>query len=1133
MVKQKKSCILASVFLLLVFLVSCQNPIHRNVLADGDWGQITIRLADDSARTLLPEQNLQIASYDLVFSASGQQSIERTMVPGASGSFSLPVGAWNLQVTGKNANNFPLVSGSSSFNVQQGQQTSVAVVLQPIQGNGTLDLTVSLDPFVAGLSLQAHLAPNPAGAHIALQMVSTGTGFALVRDTIPQGYYTLSMNLTQGQTVLATGMESVLVAANGTTRGEINFSRDANGHWLMGSIIRIPGPGPGPSVYNGIRVFTKNFSHIHFWNLVPALPQSVWPGVALQDHSTGWKFFEFPNANSVNLIFNNNGGGQTANLTRNRGESGNWWYLNGTWYNYNPETPDAPVITSSPVPGRFNSAQTVTLLGSNPDDTIYYTLNGSTPSRASSVFTAPIVLNGKTTIRAFGVNRDGVSGEVVSLFFDIDPNYDLTLPTIRASNPGGSSINPIDVTFTIADNSGGTTRAWFTNENRHATTADTPYVQGTATGAGITGPSVRITQRTRYNFLVIDAAGNETRQSFFYNIGTPQRGDFREETIYFLLTTRFYDGDSSNNFFQWDAARAGNTQPEWRGDFKGLVQKLDYIKALGFSAVWITPVVKNMSGYDYHGYHAVNHSVVDPRLESPGYDYQRLIDEFHARGMKIIQDVVWNHTGNFGDEVLHPLFELDERGGYRNWLEPNRHVANALLEQGARAIGGPNATYASLTPPEQFQARIRALRAPLDTRVIYHNHNFKGGWEQYEVQIGSIAGDCQDLNTSNPIVTDYLINAYNRYIDMGVDAFRIDTVKHLSRLVLNREFLPAFRARGGENFFMFGEVATRFRNVWNHDNPNISTPFYTWKGANDMNYPWATREQREASVRQYWDDHLTSKPTSNNHSLLNNTYRQPDYSRFSGQAVIDFPMHWAFNSVREAWDMALSGDHYYNDATWNVTYVDSHDYAPDQAPENQRFTGFWPDKLSLIFTFRGIPTIYYGSEIEFMKGAVIDVGPNMPLDRTGRAYFGAHITGSVNVTDFGRYTNATGAMATTLAHPLATHIRALNLIRRAVPALQKGQYAVDGFQAFRRRYTDQYVDSFALVVLDGTRTFSGIPNGTYRCVVTGQSHTVNNGSATLSANGAGNLRVWVLYGGPRQADPGHVLAGVSPLNWIR
>ena len=100
-----------------------------------------------------------------------------------------------------------------------------------------------------------------------------------------------------------------------------------------------------------------------------------------------------------------------------------------------------------------------------------------------------------------------------------------------------------------------------------------------------------------------------------------ERTDMREDSIYFVITTRFYDGDKGNNVHCWDDGQAGNpdSDPAWRGDFKGLADKLDYIKALGFSAIWITPVVENASGYDYHGYHAMDFYTVDARYESSDF----------------------------------------------------------------------------------------------------------------------------------------------------------------------------------------------------------------------------------------------------------------------------------------------------------------------------------------------------------------------------------------------------------------------------------------------------------------------------------------------------------------------------------
>ena len=120
---------------------------------------------------------------------------------------------------------------------------------------------------------------------------------------------------------------------------------------------------------------------------------------------------------------------------------------------------------------------------------------------------------------------------------------------------------------------------------------------------------------------------------------TSNRTDFRDESIYFMMTTRFYDGDTGNNVLCWDnqSAQIETKDPCWRGDFQGVIDKLDYIKALGFTAIWITPVVQNASGYDYHGYHAMDFQHVDCRYQSSDGSkdgdamFQELIDKAHAK----------------------------------------------------------------------------------------------------------------------------------------------------------------------------------------------------------------------------------------------------------------------------------------------------------------------------------------------------------------------------------------------------------------------------------------------------------------------------------------------------------------------
>ncbi|AZH29901.1 alpha-amylase family glycosyl hydrolase [Paenibacillus sp. M-152] len=867
------------------------------------------------------------------------------------------------------------------------------------------------------------------------------------------------------------------------------------------------------STQNGLTVhFKKPASwnsaiRIHYWNLNPAtVPISgAWPGILMKSDGNDWYSYTIAEATGSSLIFNDSSGKQTADLSRSVKDG--WYYTDNVWYDANPETPKVPVVSISPEPKTYDSAQMVTLSSTNSGNKIYYTIDGSTPTTSSTLYTTPIKVASSLTIKAIAVNSIGQTGNASSFDYVIDLNADLQAPTITANLPAGHSGSSVTVSFNLKDNKAATTKAYYTEDGTEPTTSSKVYIHGNAL-AGLTGPSILISKTTTLKFLIIDGAGNQTKQSFVYNIG--DKGDFREDTIYFVITSRFYDGDPSNNVHAWDDTKARNpdSDPAWRGDFKGLIQKLDYIKALGFSAIWITPVVQNASGYDYHGYHAINFAKVDPRYESAGASYQDLINAAHAKGLKVIQDIVVNHTGNFGEENLYPMFKKDS-------AKPD--TGNNLVKTTDKLPSN----YDSMTPDQQYQARLALMKTAETNNNIYHTEKSLS-WESYTVQTGQIAGDCVDLNTENPTVNKYLIDTYNHYIDMGVDAFRVDTVKHVSRYIFNKYYIPAWKTRGGSDFYVFGEVATRYRDVWNSGIPAISTPFYTWKAS--KSYPGDGKNDyasNKMSVEQEWADNSTTagQPTSNNAFLIGNTYHTPDYSMKSGMDVIDFPMHWAFKTAHEAFNMR-SGDQYYNDATWNVTYVDSHDYAPDQAPENQRFAGTqdtWAENLDLMFTFRGIPAIFYGSEIEFQKGAVIDPGPNAPLSKTGRAYYGDHIEGSVMVQDYGKYTNATGTLAESLSHPLAKHIRQLNLIRRAVPALQKGQYStenVTGNLAFKRRYTDSAkgIDSFALVTISGNATFSGIPNGTYVDAVTGDSKKVTDGKITLTCSGKGNARVYVLNG---------------------
>lgn len=639
--------------------------------------------------------------------------------------------------------------------------------------------------------------------------------------------------------------------------------------------------------------------------------------------------------------------------------------------------------------------------------------------------------------------------------------------------------------------------------------------------------------------------------------------DMREETIYFVMTTRFYDGDTGNDVHCWDDGTAGNgdDDPAWRGDFKGLGEKLDYIKALGFSAIWVTPVVTNGSGYDYHGYHAMDLSTVDARYESSDYTYEDLIHDAHQKGMKIIQDVVLQHTGNFGEAHFCDLFTKDttkDLGNLQESLIPTQYLLDTY------GLKSPEEYWAQ-KPDVQYQQRLNLMKnvtysgdngnstgpqpaaqdfsmnkiSQSDTynpNNYYHTGYFQSpNYDDWTTKFSQIAGDCVDLNTENPAVAEYVVDSYSKYMDMGVDGFRVDTVRHIPRVSLNIMFndqlMDAAKAAGKPNFYMFGEICTRYTSVWYRGHAEESTPYYTWKESNSKwadSWNWGTSAseindnmnlvlQHYLEEDNYNGDMDSTQPKSDNAFLDGITYHGSDRSMASGMDAIDFQMHRMFGSAKNAYNFAVNNDQYYNDATYSVMYVDSHDYAPEQPDETTRFTGgtqTWAENMDLMFTFRGIPCVYYGSEVEFKKGELIDKGTLISLENSGRAYFGDYLEGTVKATDFSEYT-ASGTVADTLASPLSKHLSKVNAIRRAIPALQKGQYTASstyvtgGDMSYVRRYTDDNTDSLALVSISSGATFKNIPNGKYVDAVTGDVKYVTDGTLTVPELAKANMRVYV------------------------
>ena len=271
--------------------------------------------------------------------------------------------------------------------------------------------------------------------------------------------------------------------------------------------------------------------------------------------------------------------------------------------------------------------------------------------------------------------------------------------------------------------------------------------------------------------------------------------DWRDQVIYMLMIDRFSDGDPGNNdqgYGEYDPSLASHFSG---GDLQGVIDRLDYIRSLGATAVWITPPVYNQwwstpyQAAGWHGYWAVHFQEIDPHfgtLET----YKRLSHELHCRGMYLIQDIVANHAGNF----FAYDGEYDPGDTARNFylLEPDSHQP-APVQYPFNQVDRLN--------PEHVAADIYHWTPPVQ--------DYSDPRQEHYYSLGHV----NDINTENPVVIDAFKEIYKYWIgEVGVDAFRMDTVMLVPLAFWNRFLHDGdgiyARARdlGKEHFLTFGEV---------------------------------------------------------------------------------------------------------------------------------------------------------------------------------------------------------------------------------------------------------------------------------------------------------------------------------------
>ena len=456
-------------------------------------------------------------------------------------------------------------------------------------------------------------------------------------------------------------------------------------------------------------------------------------------------------------------------------------------------------------------------------------------------------------------------------------------------------------------------------------------------------------------------------------IGTTE--PFASEAVYFVVTDRFVNGDPSNDHreqggergtfdipLRWEDGRTDNVG-YLGGDFKGLLDHAGYIREMGFSALWITPIVDNpdeaFTGGDpitqtsfltdrgksgYHGYWAKNFYKVDEHLPSEGLDFRAFTSAMEDAGLKIVLDIVANH-------------------GSPGWSMPVDQPEFGRLYD---ASGNLIADHGNL-PPEQLDPANNPLHA---------FYNVKPDLAQLS-----------DFNEANPAVMDHLVGAYLQWIEQGAQAFRVDTVRHV-KPEFWRVFAERIRAKH-PGFFMFGEV---------FDYEAAKTAMYT-------------------------------------------------HPENGGMSVLDFALKKALLEVfeNEGSDFAALApalflkDGPYANPYELMTFYDNHDMARMNASD----AGFI-NAHHWLFTARGIPVIYYGSEIGFERGAVEHNG--------NRNYFGVE------------------GIETARNHPIRQGLIRVAQLRQRLPALQRGlqfNLKLEGDEAaFYRVLQTEDANQTALVLLN-------------------------------------------------------------------
>ncbi len=359
---------------------------------------------------------------------------------------------------------------------------------------------------------------------------------------------------------------------------------------------------------------------------------------------------------------------------------------------------------------------------------------------------------------------------------------------------------------------------------------------------------------------------------------TYAQGVTSEDLVYLIMPDRFSNGDPSNDRIPGMRDQTLNRDSVFYrhgGDLKGIENHLDYLGSMGVTALWLNPVIENdMPERTEHGYSFTNHYKIDPRIGG-GQAYHSLINAAHRKGIKIIQDAVYNHVGSYHFTVLDPPMA--------DWLHHWKDYTNTTYKD--QAIFDP---YASRIDRDKMQ----------------------DGW---------FVPSMPDLNQKNPYVARFLIqHAIWTVEEFGIDGWRIDTYAYNDLDFMNecnKALLDEY-----PQLTMFGET-------WVHGVVNQS-----YFAENVFDIPFKSNLPGVTDFQTLWG--ITDVVTR-------------DFSWTDG-------VNKLYNT--------LANDFVYKDPMRNVIFLDNHDLSRFYSVVGKDFLKY-KTAMIWLFTCRGIPQLYYGSEI--------------------------------------------------------------------------------------------------------------------------------------------------------------------------